>query len=132
MLRRILSVLAGMVVAFFCVTLVEAVSARIYPLPAGVDVSDERSLRDAMAHIPTGAILLVLAGWALGSLAGGLTAGRIARALRPALIVGVLLLAVGLLNLRMIPHPVWVWVGGPLLLFVPAWLGGRLAVPRSV
>jgi len=127
MARRILAVFAGMLAALFVVLAMEALGAAIWPLPAGIDPRDADSMREALAHIPRGALLLVLFGWALGSFAGGLAAARIARSQWTAVVVGALQLVGGVVNMATIPHPGWFWVAGPVALFAPAWLGGRLA-----
>ena len=99
---------------------------------AGEGLKDPEAIRQVMAVAPTGALLVVLVGWALGSFAGGYTAAKISSSapMRHALIVGVLLTVAGVANDLMLPSPAWFWVG--LLLFIPAaWTGARTALSSS-
>jgi predicted acyltransferase len=77
-------------------------------------------------------MLVVLVGWILAPFAGGLVASRVAARSRRqyAWVIAGVLLAATLANLRAVPHPAWMVVGG--LIGVPAagWLAARLA-PRD-
>jgi hypothetical protein len=129
--RSILAVLLGVVVGGLMVAAVEFVSHLIYPPPPGLDPANIEALKTAMANAPAGALLFVLLAWALGSLGGGWLAASIARRspTRHALIVGAVLMAMGILNMVMIPHPPSFWLAA-LVLFLPAaYLGARLARP---
>jgi len=117
------------VVGFVVVFGVETLNGRIHPPPAGVDLADPAALRAAMADLPASALVIVLAGWALGSCIGGSVAAKFGgtRPVRNALIVGAILMAAGVTNLFMLPHPLWFNVLG-LIVFLPAaWAGGRIA-----
>jgi hypothetical protein len=129
--RSILAVLMGVVVGGLLVAAVEFVSHLIYPPPPGLNHSDVDALKGAMATAPAGALLLVLLAWALSSLGGGWLAASVARRSHTlhALIVGAILMAMGILNMLVIPHPPWFWLAA-LVLFLPAaYLGARLARP---
>jgi hypothetical protein len=80
-----------------------------------------------MAEIPQAAFRFVLLGYVLGSLVGGYTAAKIGRAARLALVVGAILMVFGILNVVLIPHPLWVTVATFLVFLPAAWVGGRLA-----
>ncbi len=128
MRRSLGSVIVGFVAGAVVIMAVEAVSQAIYPLPPGVDPKNPEALRAYMAVVPTGALLLVLLAWALGAFAGGLVASRLAgRApLGHALAAASILLAGGIVNMLMIPHPAWFWVAGIAVFFPAAYLGARL------
>ncbi len=131
--RTVLAVVAGSVVAGVVVAIIESFGHVIYPPPPGLDPSDREALRAAMENAPAGALVLVLIAWAGGTLAGGWVAARLAARspLAHGLVVGAILLGGGLFNMIMIPHPAWFSVAG-LLVFLPAaYLGVRLARPRG-
>jgi hypothetical protein len=68
----------------------------------------------------------------LGSVMGGAAATLVAggASLRQGVIVGAVLLLGGIVNLAMIPHPLW-FVGLDLAVYLPAaYLGARLALTR--
>jgi hypothetical protein len=126
-LRRALAVLAGVGVAIGIVFAVEAINARIYPLP-GTDYSDPEQMRAVMTRLPRAALVIVLLGWGLATVVGAWIAARVAgRRQGPAWTVGVVLLAAAVFNLLELPHPFWFWVAGVALFLPAAWLGARLA-----
>jgi hypothetical protein len=133
MARRVLSVFAGLMVGFLCVALIEAVSSRLYPLPAGVDVSDIEAFRAHVQTLPIMAFVLVLVAHVVGSFAAGFTCVSVSRQMWKTgpIIIGVLLLSAGVTNLVMIPHPVW-FALVDILVFIPAALLGGLTASNVV
>jgi hypothetical protein len=125
----VLAILVGAIAAGVLITAVEAVSSAIFPLPPGLDLHDHEAMRQHIDRLPIGAFLFVLAAWAIGTFGGAWVAARLANRARlvHGLIVGALFLLAGVLNMLMIPHPVWMWVGGILVLAVGSYLGARLA-----
>lgn len=129
--RTIAGVVVGVVVAWLAIMLAEFASAPLHPMPAGFDMHDPASVAAFVATLPVAALLLVLAGWVLGALIGGYVAARIARRLRPALTVGIVIVVGVIANAVMIPHPLWMTITGVLLPVPAAWLGARLATRRA-
>lgn len=130
--RSILAVAAGFVAASVVMMIVESVNGKVlYPElgRAAQGMTDRNAIRELLAGAPAGAFLVVLCGWVLGSLSGGIVAGWIGRfaPTRHALVLGGLLTLAGIANNLMLPPPVWFWVAS-IPVFVPAaWVGGRLA-----
>lgn len=127
--RNIAAVIAGVIVGGGIIFLAEMVGASFYPLPAGVDMGDPEQARATVAARPAGAMVMVLLGWCLGALGGGALAARLARHApdRHALVVGAILLALAVLNMVMLPHPLWMWPAAIVGVPASAWLGARLA-----
>ena len=127
--RSVLAVIVGMLVAFVLIALVQTIGMRVYPPPSGLDVRDTESLKAMMAQIPLGALLFVLLAYAAGSVAGGWVAARLSPGSRMmhAMIVGGLLLGAGLMNLMTIPHPVWFWIASNPIYLLGAWSGAQAA-----
>jgi hypothetical protein len=132
-IRSILGVVAGLVLAFVVISAIEYCGHLIYPLPPGVDATNLESLKAAMANVPTGALLFVLGAWALGSFLGGWLAAFIARFghVAHALMVGGVLMLMAIVNLLLFPHPVWFWVLSFVVILPVACLGGRIAAGRQ-
>jgi hypothetical protein len=109
MVRSILSVIAGLVLAFVLVFVTEIVNMLIFPLPAGIDMHDPEALGAALLEAPWYKLILVPVGWLVATLVGGVLAAKLARRAprKHALAVGTLLLLVGILNMNSIPHPDW-------------------------
>ena len=131
--RSILAVIMGMLVAFVLIAVVQLIGMRVYPPPAGMDPTNLESLKAARASIPLGALLFVLLSYAAGSVAGGWLAARIApRApMMHAMIVAALLFGAGLMNLMTIPHPAWFWVVSSAIYWLGAWSGAQAAGPST-
>jgi len=134
--RSVLAVIAGFVAASAVMILVESINGHVlYPelgaMAAGM--TDREAIKALLASAPVGAFLVVLLGWALGSLAGGFIAAWIGRnaPAAHALVLGVLLTLAGIANNIMIPPPAWFWIP-TLVVFLPAALAGaRLAPGRN-
>ena len=129
--RSVLAVVAGFVAASAVMMAVESVNGRfIYPelgkLAEGM--TDREVIRTLLASAPVGAFLVVLFGWAIGSLTGGIVVAWIGkeRAIRDALVLGGLLTLAGVANNLMIPPPLWFWLAGLVVLLPAAYAGARL------
>jgi hypothetical protein len=117
---------AGLVVAFLCVWLIEALGHSIFPLPTGTDVTDPADQARLMETMPFAAKAVVLIAWFVAALAGGWVGNRIAERALPGWIVAILIIAAGVATMVMIPHPAWMWAGGIILPLLGAWLAQRL------
>ena len=135
-LRSVGAILAAFVAACAIMMTVESLNGKVfYPElgRAAEGVTDPAVVRQLMASAPTGALLVVLIGWAIASVAAGYLAARLAdrSPMGHALTIGGILTACGILNNLMLPPPVWFWIVS-LLAFLPtAWLGGRLVPPAA-
>jgi len=130
MLKRILIIILGIIVGSVFIYLVEALGHLVYPPPEGIDTNDMESMKIMIDQLPFGAFLFVLLAYGVGSFIGGLLSaflsknGRVANAV----IVGSILMIFGIINLLMIPHPVWFTLVS-IMLFIPcAYLAGQLVI----
>jgi hypothetical protein len=108
-LRNILAVVVGLVVGGVVNMALVTASPRVIPPPAGVDVSDLESLREAMHLFEPKHFVFPFLAHALGTLAGALVAYLVAASHRPVLayVVGAFFLLGGIAAARMIPAPPW-------------------------
>lgn len=122
-------VVAGLIIASLLLSGIQTLGHRIFPLPEGMKSGDLELMREAMAQVSPGALLAVLVSYLLGSFAGGYVAAWISKRYRrsAAVTVGLILMGLGLVNLLLLPHPWWFWIGWALVFVPPAWLGARLA-----
>ncbi|MEX2181540.1 MAG: hypothetical protein WD771_05820 [Gemmatimonadaceae bacterium] len=126
-LRVVLAVLAGVLFGGLVVAGVEAANGLIHAMPEGLDRSDPGAMRAFVAGLPALAFVLLLVGWLLGTFLGGALAVRMAGQ-RPALVAGIVggvILAATVMNLVMLPHPIWVVIGAVVGIPAAAWLAGR-------
>ena len=129
--RNVVGVFMGMIAGGTLVAMVEGLGHVLFPLPEGVNPTDIESLKANMDKIPLGSMLFVLLGWVLGSGAGSALAVWISRSsIVPGMIVGGLLMAGGIANMVMLPHPIWFSVAGFLVFLPSAWFGAQLVKQR--
>ena len=125
MFRSVMSILAGVVLGGVVVGSVEAAGHLLYPLPTGLDIDDPKALALAMAELPMGAFLMVQLAWFLGAACSAWLASRLA--LAEPLLCGVLaalvMLAFAVMNLIMIPSPLWFILITPVVYLFGGGLG---------
>ncbi|MBN4051924.1 hypothetical protein JYT53_00315 [Cytophagaceae bacterium AH-315-L13] len=133
MLRNSLSIGAGIITGGMLIFLVETLGHTIYPHPADFDYTDKEALAELIQNAPIGALLFVILAWAVGSFGGGLVASLISNEdkIRKALIVGVVLMILGIMNMLMVPHPIWFWILGMAVYLPMAYLGGKIGDRKS-
>jgi hypothetical protein len=127
--RVVVAALVGVITALVLVVGIEAVGHRLYPTPAGIDLSDPDQLRRYVDGLPVGAFLIVLASWVVATFVGGLVAAMVATS-HPHLLagsIGVVILLATFANLVVVPHPTWFSVLAMVTVPVAAWASGVLA-----
>src|SRR4051794_23378764 len=124
----VIPVWGGMVVAGIAIMVIEFLGSKVYPSPPGMNPEDSASVRAAMALMPLGALLFVLLGWIVGTFAGAwVTARMVYRSpITHGLVLGAIFLAGSIVNMLLIPHPVWFWVLGVVVFLPTAYLGAKL------
>jgi len=128
--RKILAVVAGVILAGIVTYAVQAIGHQVYPPPEGLDMKNMEAMKAYVATLPMGALLFVLLAYILGSFAGGWLAAKIARTsqIHLPLTVGGVQLFFGIINLVMIPHPIWFAIASVIVFLPAAYLGGKLGV----
>lgn len=127
-MRLVLAILAGIVVAFICVLVLETIGHLIYPPPADMDLSDPEALKTLMSDIPLGAKVAVLIAWFVATIVGGLVAARIARrGAWPAWCIAGFMGLMIAINLIWIPHPTWMVIAAVVLTVLGGAIAARLA-----
>jgi hypothetical protein len=129
-IRKALSVIAGMVAGFIVVSIVEAFSSQVFPVPDGLDIKDRADLAWYVSTLPATAFLFVLGAHILGAFVAGFTCVAVSRTgwMMGALFCGGVILAGGIANLFIIPHPTWFRIVDVLVYLPSAWFGGLLAL----
>lgn len=106
-MRAFGGIVAGLIVGFVAIWLVSMIGYLFYPIPTDLNPLDYDAVGVYLRAAPFGALALVVLSWFVGALAGGLVAVAIARAAWPAWLIAALVAFAGILNILMIPHPVW-------------------------
>jgi len=132
MLRRTIAVLFGISVAVAVFVLVEKINQNMYPFPVGMDIHDHHAMASYIANLPSKALLIDLAGWIFGSIICGFLIGYIDRSNNKisAYIGGLFLMTSGIVDLILLPHPMWFIIMG-MTVFIPFTLLGHTIVPNK-
>ena len=135
-LRSVAVVAAGFILASTVMIVVETINGKVlYPelAKAADDVNDRDALRALFAAAPSGALLVVLGGWALGGVVGGWITARLAAhsTVGHAVALGVLLTVAGIANNLIAPPPLWFWIASVAVFIPAAYVGARLVPDRS-
>ncbi|HZV12608.1 MAG TPA: hypothetical protein VFA55_05290 [Candidatus Kapabacteria bacterium] len=129
MLKKILSIIAGLAAALVFLYLAETALHSIYPPPPGTDLNNSESVKQMISQMPLSAFLMMVAVYALTAFVGGFVASRISDGWKPVrswLIIGVILLLSEAPDIGPLGYPVWFAII-TLLLYIPAaYLGSRV------
>ena len=128
-LRFFAAVLAGLLVLFLLVAAVEFFSAVVHPFPEDFRGTTEEICQHVERY-PAWVLAVVVAMWGVAALATTWTAQRIGNLFSSA-IVGLLLLAALVLNISMLPYPMWFKIANLLVIPAAMLIGGRLATRRK-
>ncbi len=133
MFRKILGGLTGMVAAFSVIALVQSIGHQIYPTPEGLDMNDTEAFAAYVESLPAGAFIPVLLSYFAGTAAGTFVGGWIAggSGMTYAVIFGTLILTLTVVNLFMIPHPLWFSIIAVIGIPAAAYAAGRFAPKRK-
>lgn len=128
-LRFLGAIVAGIAVAMILALAVEFFCALAHPFPEDFDGSIEATCLH-VEQCPAWVLALVVPGWAGVALAGMWTAGRIGGRASAA-VVGLILLAAVLLNISMLPYPLWFETASVLAIAAAGAGGYRLSGRRA-
>jgi len=113
MMRLVPGVVAGVVCGFVVIYAVEQVGQQIWPVATKLDLKDKTAAAAFLASMPLGGLLTVVAAWILGAYTGSVVGLLAADRRRIAgVIPAAVIFAATVLVLFMLPHPLWMAVGG--------------------
>ena len=128
-LRKILAVIAGIIVCSIVVGLVQQLGHYLYPLPEGSDPNNPEAIKQYVETAPFMAIFFVIISYAVGAFSGGFISTIIAGDEKKiyAIIIGILFLATSIYMMTIIPSPIWFWILG-ILVWILVLAGWKLAI----
>jgi hypothetical protein len=127
-LRTVAGVLAGLLVAFVLVAAVEMFSAVVHPFPEDFGGTTEEMCRHVERY-PPWVLAVAVPMWAATAFAGVWTAQKLGN-LPAAATVALLLLAALVMNLAMLPYPLWFKIACMIAIPAAMMLGVRWSRPK--
>lgn len=133
-IKNILAVIIGLFIGGAVNMAIIMASGFIIPPPEGADLKTMEGLKAAMHLMEPKHFLLPFLAHALGTLVGAFIASKIAATnkLKFAIIIGLCFLVGGIMNIVMLPSPIWFTVVDLGLAYIPmAYLGGKFAINKN-
>lgn len=98
-MKKLLAVIAGVLVAVTVIVIIQWIGFKIDPLPEGTSFSDLDSIKTAVRSMSVGMLLISMASHVIGSLAGGVVVGRILKSdtMNVGLTLGIVLTALAMI-----------------------------------
>ena len=130
-IRNLIALVVGLIAAIAVTYILQIIVGMLFPPPAGLDFNNPEAIKQYVSNLPSIAILLVLIGYMIAYFIGGFIVARISGG-NSALpfILGAVGTLFWILNIWMIPHPLWATLAGFICFIPPALLGSRTGQRR--
>lgn len=131
MIKKIGIVLLGIIVANVLIFGVQSIGHKIYPPAIDLTTLTPEQWKAYVASLPLGALLMVWVAYLVGSLVSGYMVGKMGKqefGLKAAYWVGGILSVFGIINLFMIPHPIWFAILTTITYLPVCWFGAKTAL----
>lgn len=125
-MRKVVGIVAGLVLAFVLAILLKAVSDYFFA-PAALDPSDPEQAGQIMSLMPTAGLISTLLIFFLATLAGAFTAAKVAHARWAAWATGALMLLITGTRAVMGNYPGWLTIATLVMIGLAAWFAGVMA-----
>ena len=133
-LKNIIAVVTGIIIGSFVNMGIIMISGSIIPPPEGADITTMEGLKASMHLFGPKNFIFPFLAHAGGTFVGALLAALIAanHKMRFAISIGVVFLIGGVMNVMMLPSPLWYSVLDIGLAYIPvAWLAARLVLGKQ-
>ena len=133
-IRNILAVIAGLVIGSMVNMGIIAISSSIIPPPEGADVTTMDGLKASLHLFQPRHFFFPFLAHALGTLAGAIIAGLLAAThkMKFALSIGLFFMIGGIINVVMLPSPLWFTLVDLIGAYIPmGWIGGKIVSDKK-
>jgi hypothetical protein len=132
LLRSVGAVVVGLVAALVLIVGVEWFSLIVHPFPPDVDPTDFEVSKAYIARCPAWVLLIAVLAWGLTTFLSAWLATRLGSGRHRAhgIVVGGILLALAVMNMSMLPYPIWFWASNLVILPLGFCWGAKLGGPR--
>lgn len=119
--KNILAIIAGLIIGSIVNMGIIMISSSIIPPPSGADISTMEGLKEAMHLFEPKHFLFPFLAHALGTLVGAIIASKIAATKKKtmAMVVGCFFLLGGIINVFLLPAPIWFNTVDVLFAYIP-------------
>jgi hypothetical protein len=134
-LRNILAFIGGLIIGSIVNMGLITIGGKIILPPSGVDVMDVESLKSSIHLFEAKHFIFPFLAHALGTLAGAYIASKVVvkHKMKFALGVGVFFMIGGIVNIFMLPSPIWFAVLDLVCAYIPmGWLAGKLTQNNTI
>ena len=132
--KNVLAVIAGLIAGSVINGFIIMLSSSVIPPPPGVDVTSAEGLKSSMHLFQPRHFIMPFLAHAIGTFAGAAVAAAIAatRKMRFAMVISYFFLAGGIINVFILPAPLWFAAVDLLFAYLPmGYLAGRMAERRT-
>jgi hypothetical protein len=133
MVRNAVALVAGIIIAFGAMLLIERATSLIYPPPPSLNFSNAESARPYLATLPVGAFVLVFASSVVASFVGTLVACYVGTGQRSLFGAGAggVVLARTIANFIALPYPYWLAIATLIGVGGSTFLAMRISPPST-
>ena len=134
-LKNILAVVISLLIGGIVNISIIMVSGSVIPPPDGANLNTMEGLQSAMPLMEPKHFLMPFLAHAIGTLVGAILAASMAvnHKMRFAIIIGICFLVAGIMNVFMLPSPVWFTIVDLGFAYIPmAYLGGRIVLRKAI
>jgi uncharacterized protein YneF (UPF0154 family) len=104
-----LAILTGLLLGMVIDTIFRQIGNYVFPPPPTFDMASHEDIKALLDTIPAEVYVIKLVAWTLGTFGGAYLAVRMAKVgLFPAWITAILLVAGYMIQMTLVPHPMWV------------------------
>ena len=132
-LWSVLAVTASLITAVALLSAIEGVSEVYHPSPPGMDPNDMEACKAHVANYPQWLLAVFVPVWGLTAFTSVWVATRLGayRHLAHGVAIGFLLLLGAIVNMLILPYPLWFELANLVLIPLGIFFGIRLATPPS-
>ncbi len=128
MLRNILGIIIGLIVASVFLTAILFIGWSFYPLPDQVDFLRPRTYEHLDRNIYPGTYIVEIISYIISTFFGGMAVASIVKLAKPAYstLIGIIFFMLVLIKFILIPHPTWFNIISVLPILPMGYFGGKL------
>lgn len=130
MLKNVLGVIVGLFIGLVMLGVVEFAAQLVFAPKEGLDINDPVAMKALQENQPGPKLVMLLAAWVLGPLAGAWVACELGdhRRVKAGMVVGLLMQLIGIRVMITVSHPLWFAIISQLVVLPCAYGGTRITL----